>query len=213
MSISNLLWNILLGVIGGIISSVIVSRVFLLHSELQNYFDSLESGLRKIHYLHGIIRSLKMVMQLDYDTDIDKQEQMKIHGYKSEDEYYASKKGVRWVDAVELKKTLVKLANDEATKVFDELRNLNIKGKEANKVLEIYVTYVNIIKSMQEAPFSLVDETTRLYNQAIDQFDQYKSKSGNRLVKRILTDKVMIFLFVVVLLIVVGVIVSKFFGV
>ena len=66
MSISNLLWNILLGVIGGIISSVIVSRVFLLHSELQNYFDSLESGLRKIHYLHGIIRSLKMVMQLDY---------------------------------------------------------------------------------------------------------------------------------------------------
>lgn len=213
MSISNLLWNILLGVIGGIISSVIVSRVFLLHSELQNYFDSLESGLRKIHYLHGIIRSLKMVMQLDYDTDIDKQEQMKIHGYKSEDEYYASKKGARWVDAVELKKTLVKLANDEATKVFDELRNLNIKGKEANKVLEIYVTYVNKIKSMQEAPFSLVDETTRLYNQAIDQFDQYKSKSGNRLVKRILTDKVMIFLFVVVLLIVVGVIVSKFFGV
>lgn len=167
----------------------------------------------KLVYLHGIIRSLKMVMQLDYDTDIDKQEQMKIHGYKSEDEYYASKKGARWVDAVELKKTLVKLANDEATKVFDELRNLNIKGKEANKVLEIYVTYVNKIKSMQEAPFSLVDETTRLYNQAIDQFDRYKSKSGNRLVKRILTDKVMIFLFVVVLLIVVGVIVSNFFGV
>ena len=79
--------------------------------------------------------------------------------------------------------------------------------------MEIYVTYVNKIKSMQEAPFSLVDETTRLYNQAIDQFDRYKSKSGNRLVKRILTDKVMIFLFVVVLLIVVGVIVSNFFGV
>ena len=96
-----------------------------------------------------------MVMQLDYDTDIYKQEQMKIHGYKSEDEYYASKKGARWVDAVELKKTLVKLANDEATKVFDELRNMNIKGKEYS------LKYANTPKDA-EAYQAVLDPVTRM---------------------------------------------------
>lgn len=211
--LSNVLWNIFLGVIGGTISSVIVSRVFLLQNELQSHFDALESGLRKIHYLHGIIHTLKTVMQLDYDTDIDKHEQMKIHGYKSEDEYYASKKNARWIDAVELKKHLIKLANDEAQKIFDELRNLNIKGKESTTLLDTYVTYVNKIKSMQEAPFSLIDETSRLYNKAIDQFDQYKEGASKRLIKRVITDRTMIVLLVIVLFVAIGFVVAKFFGI
>ena len=211
--LSDVLWNIFLGVIGGTISSVIVSRVFLLQNELQSHFDALESGLRKIHYLHGITHTLKTVMQLDYDTDIDKHEQMRIHGYKSEDEYYASKKNARWIDAVELKKHLIKLANDEAQKVFDELRNLNIKGKESTSLLDTYVTYVNKIKSMQEAPFSLIDETSRLYNKAIDQFDQYKEGASKRLIKRVVADRTMIILFVIVLLIAIGFGIAKFFGI
>ena len=197
----------------GTISSVIVSRVFLLQNELQSHFDALELGLRKIHYLHGIIHTLKIVMQLDYDTDIDKHEQMRIHGYKSEDEYYSSRKNARWIDAVELKKHLIKLANDEAQKVFDELRNLNITCKESTSLLHTYVTYVNKIQSMQEAPFSLVDEASSLYNKAIDQFDQYKKGASKRLIKKVITDRTMIVLFFIVLLVAIGFVVAKFFGI
>ena len=84
--------------------------------------------------------------------------------------------------------------------------------KESTSLLDTYVTYVNKIKSMQEAPFSLIDETSRLYNKAIDQFDQYKEGASKRLIKRVVTDRTMIILFVIVLLIAIGFGIAKFFG-
>lgn len=210
--ISGALWNIILGIAGGIISSVIVSRVFLLQSEIQNYLDSLEFGLNKINYLHGMMHVLKIILQQKYDEQEKKHSEMEKKGYKTEAEYYAAHKGARWIDADELQKEIIQKANAEADKIYDELRNMNVKGKEANKVMQIYVDYVTKIQSMQEVPFSLIDETTRLHDKAIAQFTEYKKKSSKRLLKRLFTDKVMIVLYSMVLTIIVTAVAAKVAG-
>lgn len=46
--IFDILWNIILGVTGGIISSVIVSRVFLIQGDNQKQLELLETNINKI---------------------------------------------------------------------------------------------------------------------------------------------------------------------
>jgi len=41
------LWNVILGIIGGIISSVIVSRVFFLHEDNQKQLEHLSANVNK----------------------------------------------------------------------------------------------------------------------------------------------------------------------
>ena len=210
--ISSALWNIILGIAGGIISSVIVSRVFLLQSELQNYLDSLEAGQNKLNYLNGMVHFLKFVLQQKYDEQEKKHSEMEKKGYKTEAEYYAAHRGKEWIDAEELQKRIIKKANDEAEKIFDELRNMNIKGKEANKVMEAYAAYVSKIQSMKEVHFSLIDETTKLHDKATAQYEEYKKKSRKRLLKRLFTDRVMIGLYILVLAIIIAAIAAKVAG-
>ena len=210
--ISGALWNIILGIAGGIISSVIVTRVFLLQSEIQNYLDSLEFGLNKINYLHGMMHVLKIILQQKFDEQEKKHSEMEKKGYKTEAEYYAAHKGIRWIDADELQKEIISKANAEADKIYDELRNMNVKGKEANKVMQAYVDYVTKIQSMKEVPFTLIDETTRLHDKAAAQFAEYKKKSSKRLMKRLFTDKVMIVLYIVVFVIVLASVATKIAG-
>ena len=210
--ISGALWNIILGIAGGIISSVIVSRVFLLQSEMQNYLDALESGCNKLNYLDGMVHFLRFVLQEKYDAQEKKHSEMEKKGYKCEAEYYAAHQGTEWIDADELQKRIVQKANDEAEKIFDELRNMNVKGREANKVMETYVAYVSKIQSMKEVHFSLIDETTKLHDKATVQYEEYKKKSRKRLLKRLFTDRVMIVLHIMVFVIIVAAVAAKIAG-
>lgn len=211
--VSSALWNVVLGIVGGIISSIIVSRVFLLQSEVQSYLDALETGLRKVNYLQGMVHILRLVLQHKYDAHEKKCSEMQKHGYKCEKEYYAAHRNVDWIDADELQKELIQKANDEAGKIFDELRNISIKGDDANEVMRTCVDYVTKIQSMQEVPFSLIDETTKLHDKAVAQFEEYRKESKNRLIKKLFSDRVMIALYILVAIIVIAAIFTKSIGV
>ena len=49
--IFNVLWTILLGVIGGIVSSLIVSRVFVIQGEYQQQLTFVAHILKKVNYI------------------------------------------------------------------------------------------------------------------------------------------------------------------
>ena len=206
------LWNIILGIAGGIISSVIVSRVFLLQSKFQNCLDSLEFGLGKINYLHGMMHVLKIILQQKFDEQEKMHSEMAEKGYKTEEEYYVAHKGVRWIDADELQKDIVKKANAEAAKIYDELRNVNVKDEAANKIVMAYLDYVIKIQSMENVTFSLIEEITRLQDKAATQFTKYKKKNSRRFLKRLFTDKLMLALYIVIFAIVLAAVVAKIAG-
>lgn len=211
--IFNVLWNIVLGIIGGIISSVIVSRVFLLQSEIQKVMESLESGLYKLNYLHGMVYTLRIVLQHKYDEREKKHAEMERRGYKTEEEYYVAHRDIDWIDANDLQKEIIKKANNEAERAFDELRNINTNDHEANEIIDTYINYVNKIQFMKEVSFSFVDEVGHLHDEAIKQFEKYKKNNGRRIFKRILTDRVMICLYILIFLIIAATITTKILGI
>ena len=55
MSVFQLFWNLILGISGGIISGIIVSRIFLIQEDFQNQINSFDLLLRKLGYTSGMI--------------------------------------------------------------------------------------------------------------------------------------------------------------
>ena len=107
------LWNIILGIAGGIISSVIVSRVFLLQSKFQNCLDSLEFGLGKINYA--------LVIYIEHLYTY-------LSQLMSEIVYYIANKGAKSVDEayatiLENYRTYMELINNGILGVPDVLPN------------------------------------------------------------------------------------------
>lgn len=54
----NVMWTILLGVLGGIISSLIVSRVFFIQDEYQEQIKFVGRIIRKLGYIMGFLSAL-----------------------------------------------------------------------------------------------------------------------------------------------------------
>ena len=85
MSVFQLFWNLILGISGGIISGIIVSRIFLIQGDFQNQINSFDLLLRKLGYTSGMIRT---VQEFSYDSDIKMHNEMKKEGISTEEEYY-----------------------------------------------------------------------------------------------------------------------------
>ena len=65
----NVLWNILLGTVGGIISSVIVSRVFFIQGEYQQQTKFVDGIIRKLATIRAYLSVCKSVFEVSYDED------------------------------------------------------------------------------------------------------------------------------------------------
>ena len=88
----NTMLTILLGILGGIVSSLIVSRVFFIHGEYRNQLKTMDNVIRKLGLISGFIQSIKIIFKVDYDQDITMKEEMREKGYgkrkKSVNNYY-----------------------------------------------------------------------------------------------------------------------------
>ena len=60
-------YNILLGIIGGIISSIIVSRMFLISSEFKEEMNRLRQLMYKVGYFTGALDMHKDILSVVYD--------------------------------------------------------------------------------------------------------------------------------------------------
>ena len=72
----NVLLTILLGVIGGIVSSLIVSRVFLIQGEYQQQLTFVAHIFRRIYYISAFLQSDKAIFEVSYDQDIEMKREM-----------------------------------------------------------------------------------------------------------------------------------------
>lgn len=92
MTIFEILFNFLVGILGGIISSIIVSRVFFIQGEFQQQLRFVEQIVRKLGMLSGYFLAVKAVFEVDYDGELEMKQEMQQKGYKTEEEYYAAHK-------------------------------------------------------------------------------------------------------------------------
>ena len=80
MSVFQLFWNLILGISGGIISGIIVSRIFLIQGDFQNQINSFDLLLRKLGYTSGMLFGIRTVQEFSYDSDIKMHNEMKKEG-------------------------------------------------------------------------------------------------------------------------------------
>lgn len=195
-----LLLTILLGVAGGIISSIIVSRVFWIMSDLKDSQDILDTEYGKLCFLHGSVDVIKLLIKDDYDRVT------KSHN-SSEDE-----KSITPYSKEDLKPLLDGIKK-EADKEWIYLVYLNIKGKEVTDIIDTFIRYLDKLKAIDIPTFEFIDGVETLFGDCRQRIDNYKSKNGKRFVKRILSDKIMIVLYVIVLLIILATILTAVFNV
>lgn len=107
--IFNTLWTIILGICGGIISSIIVSRVFMIQTDFQNQLQVVEQAIRRLSLISGYISAVKAVFEVSYDEDI----KMEKEGFKCEMAYIAAHSDKEWIS----KSALLELLLNEVKKL------------------------------------------------------------------------------------------------
>ena len=120
--IFNTLWTILLGVIGGIISSLIVSRVFLIQSEYQDQVRFVDRIIRKVGYISGFLHSAEAILKVSYDHNIQMEKEIKEKGYD-------------YILFTDLK---IKNTNWSVFPIPDEVLKLNVSDIKKQRYIKIH---------------------------------------------------------------------------
>lgn len=206
--IFDILWNIILGVTGGIISSVIVSRVFLIQGDNQKQLELLETNINKISYIHGELSVIKKVAEIIHDQEIDMRNRVEPYEGASDAEILSSQ---RIMD--DLQSEILGVLKKDIDKTNVELDHIFLVNQEAMVVIKSCLDYVQKIQAMKNCSFAVFDELDKLWNNANKQFENYAISNKKRLLKQIATDRIMLVLYIIVFLIVIGAVAAKYLGI
>ena len=187
----DVLWTILLGIVGGVISSVIVSRVFM---------------------IAGYLSACRAVFEVSYDQDMRIENEMKEKGYKCETEYYVANKDKDWISTSEILKTFKSYLLKTVETAKEEILNSNITDKELNGLLGDISEYLYDVESVKELNFSTINEFRKEEQKLFDKFENCKRVSGKQLISLVLKDKLMVVLYVIVGVLVISTCLAFTFG-
>ena len=204
----DILCNIILGIVGGIISSVIVSRVFLLHGDNQKQLERLSTNVNKISFLHGELTAFMKVVETIHDDDVDLRNRVSPYDDATVDEILSSQKAMD-----DYQQGLLETLKEDVDKINIELENLFLVDTEAHDIVQCCIEFVHDIRGMNHLTFAAFDKLGELREKINEMFREYVSANKKRLMKQILTDPVMIVLCIVVLVIVIGAIIAKNIGI
>lgn len=204
----DILWNVILGIVGGIISSVIVSRVFFIHGDNQKQLEHLSTNVNKISFIHGELTAFMKLVESIHDDDVEMRNREVPYDNASDDEILASQKTMD-----DYQQRLLETLKEDVDKINIELENLFLVDIEAQEVVQHCIRFVHEIRGMNYLSFAAFDELGKQRNKINEMFREYVSNNKKRLLKQIVKDPVMVALCVIVLGIILGAVVAKAFGI
>lgn len=206
--ISSNLWNIFIGIFSGVISSIIVSKVFLIYGDNQKQLEILETNINKIDFIHGELSAMKKVTEVFHDQEIDMRSRANPYEGASDEEIITSQEMTD-----DLQKRILVMLKKDIDKINVELNHIFCVNQEAMVVIKSYSDYIRRIKKMKACTFSAYNEIDELWNRADKQFEKYARSNKKRLIKQILTDRFLIILCIIVLLIIVTTVITQILGI
>ena len=206
--ISSNLWNIFIGIFSGVISSIIVSKVFLIYGDNQKQLEILETNINKIDFIHGELSAMKKVTEVFHDQEIDMRNRANHYEGASDEEIISSQEMTD-----DLQKRILVMLKKDIDKINVELNHIFCVNQEAMVVIKSYSDYIRRIKKMKACTFSAYYEFDELWNRADKQFEKYARSNKKRLIKQILTDRFLIIQCIVVLLIIVTTVITQIIGI
>ena len=206
--IFNVLWTILLGVIGGIVSSLIVSRVFLIQGEYQQQLTFVAHIFRRINYISAFLQSAKAIFEVSYDQDIEMKREMQEKGYKTEMEYYAAHSDKDWIKKSDVLALFKKEIDNTAKTINSEIADAHVVDVKMIELLHDIMKYVHEVSSVKELSFKSIEGFSKTEQSLHERYDKCVKVSGKTLCRLIVKDKLMIILFGLVALLLVGTIIT-----
>lgn len=213
MTLFDFSWNLLLGISGGIISSIMVSRIFLIHSNFQNQINSFDLLLRKFGYINGMLLAIRAAQEVSYDCDVEMQNEMKQKGYKTENEYYLAHPEKDWISKERLINELLTECKKMNNTLKADLMNTHFVEKGLASLLEELRDYIAVLSSTKEITFSKLSDFEKRSKSVLNHYDTYRQTTGKKLLLLVLKDKVMICLYIFVVLILLLTIIAYIMGI
>ena len=208
MSIFEILWNLILGISGGIISSIIVSRIFLIQGNFQNQLSSFELLLRKLGYTNGMLFGIRTIQEFSYDSDIEMQKEMEKEGISTEEEYYKAHADRDWISKDKLIKDILTECKKMNSSLKNDLMNLHINEDGLQKISKKLIKYTSDLSSTKEISFSKLNDLEKQSKDILNDYDYYKKNTGKKLLILILKDKILISLYIFVILLILAAIIT-----
>ena len=190
--------NLLIGIIGGIYSSVIVSRVFLLREEMEEQLSVLRE---KAYYIGFLVRGFDLIekikkLQSDTSSEIKNeisadQDYLRTHDIiRAGDVYKTIKEEL-------LDKTIEKICHEENPLALKHKQFIQLK-QETEETLRKYQSYT-------EFKFEVIDNSKDELKKLERKYEICLSKRNRYLFVEIIKDKIIAVLFI--LLIAIGVLI------
>ena len=184
--------NLLIGIIGGIYSSIIVSRVFLFREELEEQLNI----LRKKTYYFGTLTAFfdvtEMILKLQSDTSDEINEEI-----KQDPEYLKTHDIIRASDVIRtmkfemLDKTVERICREDNPLVLKQKQFIELRN-ETEKIVRKY-------KDIKQFKFKTVDDSKKEIKELEQKYEVCLSKRNKYLFAKIFKDKVMIVLCVLLI--------------
>ena len=209
----NILWTISLGVIGGIVSSFIVSRIFLIQNEYQQQLIFVAHIFQRMNYISAYLQSAKAIFELSYDQDIEIEREMQEKGYKSEMEYYYAHKDEDWIKKSDVIDLFKKEISTTAKTINSEIVGSHITDTSLSILLHDIMVFSHEVSSAKELSFKSIGDFTKKEQSLHERYDKCVKTSGKTLRGLIVKDKLMIILFGIVAMLLVGTIITGLLGV
>ena len=192
------LLNLMVGIIGGIYSSVIVSRMFLLREELEEQLDI----LRKRSYYFGTLIAyfdlIEEILKLRNDTSKEIAKEI-----RRDPEYLEKNDIIRVSDVLNTLK--VELLDKSIEKICREDNPLVLKNKQFIELRDITIDTVRKYKNIEEFKFKTIDDSKKEINDLEKKYEICINRRNRYLVLQMLKDKVLIVLFVLLLVLCISV--------
>ena len=198
------LWTILLGITGGIISSVIVSRVFMIQGEYQQQVKFVESIIKKLGMISGYLSACRVVFEVSHEQDVLIENEMKENGYKDEMKYYAAHREKNCILTNGILETFKSHLLKTVEKTNEEILNSIITDRKWYGLLGNIRDYLHDIESIKELNFSVINELSKKEQKVLDDYESCKRVSNKQWIKLVLKDKLMIALYVLIVLLIVA---------
>lgn len=209
--IFNMLLTIFLGIVGGIISSMIVSRVFLILSSYQEKYKTVETLMQHVNYISGFLMAIKTVLQISYDQDREIEKEKEKFGYKTDMEYYAAHKDKDWISKDDLLNNFFNTVQVKSNILSNNLLTVTTDAYN-REIMHTINEFVSLVSLMKEFSFSKLNEIEIKSDEISNLYIAYKNSYNKNVLKKIFKDKMIILLIAIIILIIILMIVCSIFG-
>lgn len=199
--IEQFLENVLLGITGGIISSLVVSRIFMIDSEYKEEIKIIERFFLKTSYFSGCVDfSARLLEEIcDRGKNSSREDCQEIEAWERLGGFLDN-------EGLMLLKSKAEILETEMFGVYVHDKQLSIIRNDLESLSS------KILK-MEQCTFSDLRECQEMIRNLRKKYGICIKNKRKTLIKKIIFDKVMLVLFVIIILLVIAMIVSVILGV